>query len=474
MLKRYNGLIIPCNHPEFSQIKQILDRNIQEFNGGMTNIKFYEELGEDGILIPRHFPVNTSVQDLSIKGDDIKIESKIIPKNNRQKLAIKFLTTERKGILKLEPGSGKTVMSIAAICKIKKRTIVFVHKKDLRDQWLGEVLKFTNLEEDDVGILISSNFKKALKKPIILSTVQGFCSLLNGKHKQEFRLALDNAGIGIAFFDECHVSVGPEKFSACSLHLNCYRVFGCSATPSRSDGCDDIIKFHLGEITYYPPEEGELLKPIVYMVYFPFEIYSRHRKYLHWGGNFNPAKYYQQMYKSVKYNNTVTTLINKLLKKDRNVLVLGNRTTSLLTLAETSGVSPSDIGIFIPTAHGDKKHKKQLERVTDLFNLKEAFKTRQLVFSTYNACRDGNNRKNLDTLIMAIPTGNVEQAAGRVLRTLEGKQQPIVVDLIDTEGPKVWSTTDEGKKVGWFVKGAQQREEFYNKMEWPIKEYILD
>lgn len=472
MLKRYSGLVIPHNHPECSEIKQRLDRNIQEFNGGMSNIKFFEDIGE-GILIPRHYPVKSDIQDFTMQGDDIVINGNIVPRSPRQELAIRFLTTQRKGILKLEPGSGKTVMSIAAICKIKKRTIVFVHKKDLRDQWLGEILNFTDLEEDDVGILMSSNFDKALKKPIILSTVQGFCSLLNGKHKRDFRLALDNSGIGMAIFDECHVSVGPEKFSACSLNLNCYRVFGCSATPTRADGCDDIIRFHLGEVTYYPPEKDELLKPIVYMVYFPFEIYSKHRKYLHWGGNFNPAKYYQQMYKSSKYNSTVCTLISKLLAKDRNILVLGNRTTSLLTLAETSGVSPSEIGIFIPTAHGDKKHKKQLERVTDLFDLKAAFKTRQLVFSTYNACRDGNNRKSLDTLIMAIPTGNVEQAAGRVLRTLEGKQQPIVVDLVDTEGPEVWSAVEDGKKVGWFMKGAETRIQFYNKMGWEIKEYRL-
>ena len=136
-------------------------------------------------------------------------------------------------------------------------------------------------------------------------------------------------------------------------------------------------------------------------------------------------------------------------------------------------LAPMDVGIFIPTAIGDKKYHKQLDRVTDTMDLREAFDTKRVVFSTYTAARDGNNRKALDALVMAVPTGNVEQAAGRVLRTLDGKKQPIVVDLIDTEGPMIRSYLDPSVKVNWFLKGAQKRKEFYEKMEWEVQENWL-
>ena len=58
--------------------------------------------------------------------------------------------------------------------------------------------------------------------------------------------ALENAGIGLMIVDEVHVGIGPETFSMSSLHINCKRTFGLSATPTRGDGNDDIIKYHLG------------------------------------------------------------------------------------------------------------------------------------------------------------------------------------------------------------------------------------
>jgi len=257
----------------------------------------------------------------------------------------------------------------------------------------------------------------------------------------------------------------------CSLALNCRRVYGLSATPTRADGNDDIIENHLGKVVYYEPTKGELLKPIVYMIYFPFEIYSKHKKYLNWGGTFSLPKYYQQMYKSSKYNTTVSQIIKKLYLQNRTILTLGNRTKALLSLAESCQLSPMDIGVFIPTAINDKKYHNQVDRVTDTRDLHDAFHTKRVVFSTYTAARDGNNRKALDTLIMSIPTGNVEQATGRILRTLDGKKVPLVVDLIDTEGPQVH--LGEGKTAAWFVRSANKRKDFYKKMDWEVQEYWI-
>lgn len=471
-IKKTSGLFIPYDYPDINAIQIDLDRMVWKYNGETTRMVFYEDLS-NGILIPRNYPLSTynsnfSIKDFTNEGEDINIRSSVIPRSDRQKEAVNFFMNNNTGVLKLEPGSGKTVLSIDAISKIGKKAIVLVHKKSLRDQWIQEISTHTNLMPEDVGSLSRKNYVEELKKPIIVTTVQGICSFL--KNIPEFKKELDNANIGIAIFDEAHTTVGPEKFSMCSLALNCKRVYGLSATPHRNDGNDDIIKYHLGETSYFQPSEDELLKPIVFMIYFPFGVYSQHEKYLTWGGGFSTSRYYQQLHKSKPYIQKVCKMINRLYIKDRTVLALGVRINCLLTIAEQCEVCKSDTGIFIPTAFGNKKYKKTLEKLTDTSDLTIAFNEKKVVFSTYTAARDGNNRKSLDTLIMTVPTGNVDQAAGRVLRVLEGKKQPYVIDLIDTEGPLV-THRPTGQRVHWFEKSALYRKELYMQKGWEIKEY---
>jgi len=183
IVRRYNGILVPKNHLKYDDIKKDLNRTVQEWNGTFTKMKFYEDY-EDGILIPRFYPIEP-IQDMSIAGDNVDIQSTIVPRNTRQEQVIQYLISNKSGVMKLEPGSGKTVLSIDVICKIGKRAIVFVHKNSLRDQWKQEALTWTNLKEEDIGILKSATFKKDLKKPLIISTVQGFCSLLQNKHARE-------------------------------------------------------------------------------------------------------------------------------------------------------------------------------------------------------------------------------------------------------------------------------------------------
>lgn len=461
MLERTSGIVIPKSHSEYTIIEKDLNRIIYGFNGQISKVLYYEDLG-DSILIPRRYPI-IDVIDNSYAGDDIDIEADISPRNNRQKKSINFLLNNHTGVLSLEPASGKTVISIAAISKIKKRTIIFAHKTKLLEQWKSEILKFTNLEEDDIGKLSTRNFKKILKKKIILCT-EHVIPIAIKNDKKEFLEALENSGIGIMIVDEVHVGIGPETFSMSSLHINCKRTFGLSATPTRGDGNDDIIKYHLGEVTYIEPEKNELLKPKIFLVYFNFGIYSRYRKYLTWGGNFSTSRYLKQMFKVDRYNDVTSKLIKKCYDGNRITLVLGNRINALLELAKKCGVPKRDVGIFVPGSS-----REQRLSVSNTDDLDIAFSTKKVVFATYKAGRDGNNREAIDCIIHSTPSSNVEQSIGRAQRPLLGKPQPIIIDLIDTEGPKRNSYKDKEKKVNWFLRVAEKRIEVYEKHKWDME-----
>jgi len=461
MIERKSGITIPKSYSDYDIIEKDLNRIIYGFNGQVSRVLFYEDLG-DSILIPRRYPI-MDVIDNACTGNDIEIESDITPRNDRQKKAIKFLLNNHTGVLSLEPASGKTVISIAAISKIKKRTIIFAHKTKLLSQWKKEILKFTNLEEDDIGKLSTNNFKKVFKKKIILCT-EHVIPIAIKNDKQEFLEALENSGIGVMIVDEVHVGIGPETFSMSSLHINCKRTFGLSATPTRGDGNDDIIKYHLGEVTYIEPEKGELLKPKIFLMYFNFGIYGRYRKYLTWGGKFSMPRYLKQMFKVDRYNEVTGKLIKKCYDGGRITLVLGNRINALLELAKRSKVPKEDVGIFVPGSSNEERLS-----VSDTDDLDVAFNTKRVVFATYKAGRDGNNREEFDCILHSTPSSNVEQSIGRGQRPLDGKPRPIVIDLIDTEGPKIRSYKDKEKQVNWFLKAAEKRIEIYEKHGWDME-----
>jgi len=462
MLTRTSGILLPKTYSGFPEIEVDLNRVIRGWDDHISKMKFYEDRG-DFVLIPRFYPIDIPVVDNTDEGKDILIESHIVPRNKRQEKAIKFLLENKKGILQLEPGTGKTVIAIASICEIKKKTIIFVHKDKLLEQWRKELLDHTNIQKDDISRLSISSYVDDLKKPIILSTVQAVLSGIHSKTKSsEFICALQNSGIGQMFLDECHTTVGPEKFSQVSLVMNCTRVHGLSATPNRSDGNDDIIRWHLGEVTYFNPTKNELLHPKIYQIFFPFGVYSRYRPYLTWGGRFNLSRYHKQLFKSEKYLKAVSDIIRQMYNEERIILVLGSRINCLLELAKKSRIPNYDVGFFVP---GSSKEERLSVSNTDC--LDEAFQEKKVVFSTYAAARDGNNKPSLDCLIMTTPTTNVEQAAGRICRMVKRKKRPIVIDLVDIEGPTV--RMKEGKKTSWFIRNSLTRRDIYNKKEWEIK-----
>jgi len=58
-------------------------------------------------------------------------------------------------------------------------------------------------------------------------------------------------------------------------------------------------------------------------------------------------------------------------------------------------------------------------------------KQRRVVLGTYKMCSTGTDVPRWDTLVMATPRADVKQAIGRVLRSVQGKKQPVIFDLVD-------------------------------------------
>ncbi len=424
-IKRTCGLSIPKNLPDniLDPIRNYLTRIQRDFQTStITTHKFYSE-GETSILTPRFFDVEKFIPNIKIinntcEGEDIHVTHNISLRSEIQKKAAKVMLENNEVLIQLEPGVGKTVISIYVICELKKKTIILVHRDSLVEQWkerftlskpeINNGLPFTSLNDDDIAVLSSSTFVKDLKKPIIITTVQTFLSLLNRKRK-EFLIELNNANIGIMIADEVHTSVGAPTFSNCSIHIPARRIYGLSATPYRYDGNSDIINYHLGPLFQEEDSEGTL-SPNVNIILFDYQIVAERRKWIYWAGEFQRSRYLKVLKNSKSFMNLCNTLLTKMINDNRDIIFVAERIKFLESISKICKIESKSLFIAGSTLEELKK---------------------QVVFSTPGKIRDGVDRPQKDCLIMTSPISNISQISGRITRSMKDKPTPLIFDIVD-------------------------------------------
>ena len=136
-LRRTSGILIPRkyeNEDFYVKIKEELLRYAKDYGTSVLRpIRFFEET-ERNLVVPRYFPVHKYIPEHVKIVNDIKpsekinIKHNISPRNEVQERAIKYMMTHDRGIIQLQPGTGKTVISIYMICEKNKKTFILVHR----------------------------------------------------------------------------------------------------------------------------------------------------------------------------------------------------------------------------------------------------------------------------------------------------------------------------------------------------------
>jgi len=445
-LIRRSGILIPkkfSDRESYVKIKEFLSRRTRAYTTSNYVINIFYLESEKFLLVPRYFPIekyfgkNLTFNDHRRAGEIIDIEHNIKPRSETQENAINYLMNNESGILQLEPGIGKTVITIYMISERKRKSLILVHRDSLAEQWRDRFLQFTNLKDTDISRLTSSTFEKDLDKPIIISTTQTFLSLLKRKRKN-FLIKLNEANIGIFVADEVHTSVGAPTFSECSIHMPCKYTYGLSATPYRYDGNEDIIKFHLGEI-FEDDDETGTMKAKVTVILLDYEIDTPYRfKYIHWGDEFQRSRYLNMIKRSKPLQDVVRGLLNRL-KDNRDLILMAERINYIDELYKWVDSS--------------SKAKFCSNGTLETLNSK-------VTFATPGKCRDGIDAPWKDCLIMTSPITNIKQLTGRIVRTKENKKTPIIIDLVDY-GCKHMSNS------------FYNRNSFYKSKEWPVQYFIF-
>jgi superfamily II DNA or RNA helicase len=444
-------------------------------------INFYKEKSNE-LVIPRGFvkrlsvilsPYNPSYRskDNTRLLDNVSINMKP-PKKTKidwsfQDEAIEHLIKEPSAVLNFATGGGKTVTGIKLICKRQQPTLIIVHSKELLNQWRGDLLEFTNINEDNIGLIGDGNNTVGLITIGIINSL--YKKIKNIKHL-----------FGQVIIDEVHRLPG-RCFREIVGEMDSYYILGLSATPKRSDSQTKVIFFYCGEQEYEikPPKlikKGVIVKPRLIPKQTEFEFDPTDGKKCPSGGDIGEdfdelgkkckdcqKKIYTDCYMIKKIlKNEWLYMLDKLIDDDeRNnliindvlawmstnlqngtPLVVSDRIKHCLQLEKLLKEKSHHLNIRVLTSFTPNKERRKIINETNSGNV-------DILIAGCKLIGEGFDCKHLSVLFLATPIsfdGRLVQYIGRILRPMKGKNEALIYDYLDIKVPMLKKSFNKRKK----------------------------
>lgn len=206
------------------------------------------------------------VQDLAgyTDGDDLPVQMRealadsgepfVLRKYQQEAAQVFFAAGSAKGgsgVIVLPCGSGKTVIGMAAMALIQKRTLVLTPNITAARQWIREIIQKTTLREDQV-----KEYSGEVKEigDVTIATYQ-ILTQRGGKNKETGELSYFNIFSqfkwGLIIYDEVHLL--PAPVFRMSAEMQATRRLGLTATLIREDGKETEVFSLIGPKKYDIP-----------------------------------------------------------------------------------------------------------------------------------------------------------------------------------------------------------------------------
>ena len=376
---------------------------------------------------------------LTISGDTDRIPCKVCRKRARPRRQVKSVL--RSGFTVDSLGDGEyfgfeldgdglyllrdftvthnTVCLIKMLADLGRTALVVVPRSNLVKQWVSRLLEHTSLKRRDIGVVVSGKASWEGKK-VVVGLVH---SLALDRYGEDFKKAF-----GVIVFDEVDRSVPPTTFApVVTMFPAKYRI-GASAVTKRQDGMEVVFKKHVGQMILKGADKNRM-KPGVYMHEFAGDsgfVYPGSPKLNRRG------MLLSKLSKNVARNLLIVRYIKALYTSGRRVLILSDRTAQLIQLrlmcSKKYEIPLSEMGYYtrsLDLGGGKKKHIPVDYRQRVASDCK-------VIFATYGLCALGTDIPDLAGLVYATPQSNTTQSKGRIERLIEGKETPIIVDIVDS------------------------------------------
>lgn len=363
--------------------------------------------------------------DLSFKGDLFPYQHNIVDK------FITHVGESGGGLLDVEPGKGKTVMGLNILSKLKKKTLVVVHKTFLLNQWKERISQF--LPHAKVG-LIQGQIIDVEGKDIVIGMLQTLST-------KEFDDSITRS-FGLTIYDECH-HLSAEVFSNVMIRIHTNYILGLSGTMTRKDGLTKVFKYFVGPVVH--KEKTDLTTQVLVKAVL-FEDHEND-EYNEVETDFKGNPMYSRMITKLCTNMHRTSMISNIIhfelkeNPDQQIMILAHNKSLIQELYTQIKVFEESIGFYLGGMKEDA--------------LKES-ESKKIIIATYAMASEGLDIKTLTTLCMATPKSDVCQSVGRILRSKH--KQPMVIDIIDSHEI--------------FKRQFIKRKTYYHKKQYIVQKYL--
>lgn len=198
------------------------------------------------IYVPHYYGVSQFGIPLTYKiseGSDVDLSFNGSLRDYQEPVVEKFINYVKQnnvggGLLELPCAWGKTSASLYILGRLKKKTLVIVHKEFLMNQWIERIHQF--LPNATIG-KIQGQVIDIENKDIVLCMIQSLVS-------KEYPPNLFSS-FGFTIIDEVH-HISSQTFSNSLFKVVTKYMLGLSATMERKDGTTKIFKMFLGDVVH--------------------------------------------------------------------------------------------------------------------------------------------------------------------------------------------------------------------------------
>ena len=331
-------------------------------------------------------------------------------------------------LIELWTGAGKTVLGLKVIEVLKKKTIIFVHKTFLKNQWVERIEEY--LPGARIGTIQGQTIDIE-NKDIVIAMIQSVS--MKDYHESLFD------SFGLSLYDECH-HMSSEVFCNCLKKCNTLYGLGLSATMERKDGLTNVFKMYLGDICYKHSKNSSQDNVLVKAIDFIVEDNEYNEVECDFRGQ-------------IKYSTMVSKISNFNLRSDFIVHILEsemfiNPDQQFIVLAQTKNLlnylykalcykNFASVGYYIGGMKEEELKKSE---------------SKKIILATFSMAAEALDIKSLTSLFLASPKSDIIQAVGRILR--EKHSNPLIIDLIDNHDV--------------FLNQFAKRRAFYNEKNYKI------
>lgn len=381
-------------------------------------------------LLRKH-NVPYTLRDKRLRLPEIDIPRAGIKLRDYQERAIEAAMRVTQGIIQAPAGSGKTVIGLALVARIKQPALWLVHTKDLAEQAVERAVVVLGIPREEIG-MIGAGVEK-IGPRLTIGVVQKMARM-NLRTLQ----SLANRW-GCVILDEAHHIGGALTWGNVLNALPARYRYGITATVERADGLDAITRRIIGPLLYQVQREevkraGGIITPELVTLLTSVESrewnkYEAQAERDRAEGKKPKIIPYHKILKEILENKERNEIIIETLAREcpgNYSLVLSERVTHCERLAEM--LKKRVKGIKAAIIHG-RLNKKRRQEILEAMNRGEI----EVLFAV-DVAKEGLDIPRLNRLFLVGGGRNaaeIEQKVGRIQRPHSEKQDAKVFDFLD-------------------------------------------